>query len=69
MKKERFLYTSLDNLPLSLSADDIAVILNISRTRVYQLLHEGIIPKMCFGQRMVIPRDRFLEWMKKELGE
>ena len=35
MKKERPLYTSVDNLPLSLMADDVAAILNISRTRVY----------------------------------
>ena len=67
MKKERTLYTSLDNLPLSLKANDVAAILNISRTRVYQLLHEGVIPKLCFGQRMIIPRDRFLEWMEEQI--
>lgn len=67
MKKERSLYTSLDNLPLSLTADDVAAILNISRTRVYQLLHEGVIPKISFGQRMIIPRDCFLEWMEKQI--
>ncbi len=67
MKKERPLYTSVDNLPLSLMADDVAAILNISRTRVYHLLHESDIPKICFGHRMVIPRDRFLEWMEKQI--
>ncbi len=69
MKKERPLYTSLDQLPLSLNADDIAEVLNISRGQAYTLLHREDFPTIHIGKRMVTPRGRFLEWMKKELGE
>lgn len=69
MKKERPLYTSLDQLPLSLNADDIAEVLNISRGQAYTLLHREDFPTIHIGKRMVVPRGRFLEWMKKELGE
>ncbi len=69
MKKERPLYTSLDQLPLSLNADDIAEVLNISRGQAYTLLHREDFPTIHIGKRMVTPRGRFLEWMKKKLGE
>ena len=69
MKKERPLYTSLDQLPLSLNADDIAEVLNISRGQAYTLLHREDFPTIHIGKRMVAPRGRFLEWMKRELGE
>ncbi len=62
-------YTSLDQLPLSLNADDIAEVLNISRGNAYTLLHREDFPTIRIGKRMVAPRDRFLEWMKKELGK
>lgn len=68
MKKDRK-YSSLDQLPLSLNADDIAEVLNISRGNAYTLLHREDFPTIRIGKRMVAPRDRFLEWMKKELGK
>ena len=37
MKKERKLYTSFEQLPLTLNADDIAAYLNISRGNAYTL--------------------------------
>ena len=39
MKKARKLYTSFEQLPLTLNADDIAAYLNISRGNAYTLLH------------------------------
>ena len=69
MKKERPLYTSLDQLPLSLNADDIAEVLNISRGNAYTLLHREDFPTIHIGKRMVVPRARFIQWMKNQLPE
>ena len=57
MKKDEP-YSSLDQLPLTLNADDIAKALNISRGNAYTLLH-----------RVLAPRDRFLEWMQNHVND
>ena len=44
MKKARKLYTSFEQLPLTLNADDIAAYLNISRGNAYTLLHREDFP-------------------------
>ena len=67
MKKDRK-YFSLDQLPLSLNADDIAEVLNISRGNAYTLLHREDFPTIRIGKRMVAPRDRFLEWMQEHVN-
>ena len=68
MKKDRK-YFSLDQLPLSLNADDIAEVLNISRGNAYTLLHREDFPTIRIGKRMVAPRDRFLEWMQNHVND
>ena len=68
MKKDRK-YFSLDQLPLSLNADDIAEVLNISRGNAYTLLHREDFPTIRIGKRMVVPRDRFLEWMQNHVND
>ena len=67
MKKDRK-YFSLDQLPLSLNADDIAEVLNISRGNAYTLLHREDFPTIRIGKRMVAPRDRFIEWMQEHVN-
>ena len=37
--KEKITYSSLDQLPLALCAEDVAQALNISRGNAYALLH------------------------------
>ncbi len=68
MKKEKNLYTSFDQLPLSLSAEDIAAVLNISRGNAYTLLHREDFPTLRIGKRMISPRNQFLEWMSQQMS-
>ena len=68
MNKEQK-YTSLDQLPLSLNANDIAEVLNISRGNAYTLMHREDFPTIHIGKRMVVPRARFIQWMKNQLPE
>ena len=56
-------YTSYDQLPLILNACDVAKVLGISRSAAYSILHNCKFPTIKIGKRMVVPRDKFIEWI------
>lgn len=58
-------YTSFDELPLTLNAEDIQAVMNISRAGAYTLMHREDFPTIRIGKRMVVPREKFLEWREK----
>ena len=59
-----FNYTSFDQLPLVLNADQLAKVLGISRANAYALLHSKGFPTLRIGKRMVVPKDKLLEWLE-----
>ena len=61
-------YTSLEQLPLALSAEDVAQVLGISRANAYTLMHSKDFPTIFFGKRMIVPRDKLIEWMEQQLS-
>ena len=61
-------YTSYDQLPLALNADDVAAVLGISRANAYTLMHSKDFPTICIGKRMIVPRDKFIEWMDLQIS-
>ncbi len=61
-------YTSKDNLPTTLSVEDVAAFLGISRVGAYNLSHAVGFPSIRIGRRILIPRDRFIEWIEKQPG-
>ena len=67
MKKDEP-YSSLDQLPLTLNADDIAKALNISRGKAYTLLHREDFPTLLIGKRMLVPKDKLLAWIDRNTG-
>ena len=58
-------YITYDQLPLMLNAEDVQAVMNISRAGAYQLMHRADFPTILIGKRMVVPRDKFLEWVEK----
>ncbi len=62
-------YTSFDQLPLVLNADEVAKVLGISRSNVYCLMHAKGFPTMTIGKRMVVTRDKLVEWMEKQAAK
>ena len=59
-------YTNLDELPLTLTATEAAAVLRISRSKVYELTHTASFPAIRIGNRVVIPRDKLIEWMNEQ---
>lgn len=62
------IYTSLEQLPLALSAEDVAQVLGISRANAYALMHSKGFPTLKIGKRMTVPKDKLIEWMEKRLA-
>ena len=65
MKK---IYTALEQLPLALSAEDVAQVLGISRANAYALMHSKGFPTLKIGKRMTVPKDKLIEWMEKRMA-
>lgn len=59
------IYKSLDDLPLMLNAEDIKVIMNISRAGAYQLMHREDFPTISVGKRLLVPRTQFIFWLNQ----
>ena len=54
---------SYDELQLFLNAEMLAEVLGISQAGAYELLHTDSFPKLQIGNRLVIPKDKFVEWV------
>lgn len=57
------IYTSYDQLPLTLRAEEVAQILSISRAGAYQLFHREDFPCVKLGKRMLVERDKLFAWL------
>ena len=63
MKERKITFTSVNQLPLTLTADQVASVLSISRANSYTLMHSKGFPTIRIGKRMVVHRDKLIEWM------
>ena len=61
-------YTSLDQLPITLKADELAAVLGISRAGAYTLMRSKGFPTIFIGKRMVVYRDKFIQWMNEQVS-
>ena len=73
IKKERLkmkecIYKSYDELPLMLNVETIKNVLGISLTSAYELMHEKDFPSIKIGNRIIVPKDKFRDWIDKRSG-
>ena len=54
-------YKSYDELPLFLNAATVASVLGVSPSSGYELMHESGFPSLRIGNRIVVPKDRFIQ--------
>ena len=58
-------YKSYDELPLFLNAEMVANVLGVSSTVCYEMMHAGKLPVLRIGSRLIVPKEKFLEWIEK----
>ena len=57
-----------DNLPAVLNANQLAAALGISRAGAYQLLNTSTFPTLRIGKRLLVPKDKLVEWIEQNTG-
>ena len=62
MKRSEF--KSYDELPLFLNAELVAQVLGIAPSSAYELMHEPEFPTLRIGNRMVVPKEKFIQWVE-----
>ncbi len=63
MKKSE--YRSYDELPLFLNAEMVARVLGVSPSSGYELMHTSGFPVLRVGNRMVVPKEKFIQWVEQ----
>ncbi len=58
-------YTSYDELPLFLNSDLVAKTLGIAPSSAYELMHKKDFPTLYIGNRMVVPKEKFIQWVEE----
>ena len=54
-----------DELPLFLNAEMVANVLGVSSTICYEMMHAGKLPVLRIGSRLIVPKEKFLQWIEK----
>lgn len=60
-------YKTYDDLPLFLNAETVAGVLGISPSSAYELMHEPGFPVLRVGKRLVVPKEKFRDWVERSL--
>lgn len=62
-------FSTLEEMPMILSADHIAMFMGISRSSAYTLMHSQGFPLVRIGKRMLCPKDKFIQWLDAQVQE
>lgn len=57
------MYKHYDELPLFLNSETVAKTLGVSPSSAYELMHEPGFPMLRIGNRMVVPKEQFIQWV------
>ena len=61
-------YQSYDDLPLFLNVNLVAQVLGVSISTAYEVMHEPGFPVLRVGSRMVVPKEKFVQWAEEQVG-
>ena len=59
------IYKDYEELPLFLNAATVAKVLGVSPSSGYELMHEPDFPVLKIGSRLVVPKEKFVEWVSQ----
>ena len=60
--------TSYEDLPLFLNAHLLSEVLGVSISTAYELLNDPGFPTLRVGSRMVVPKEKFIQWAEGQSG-
>lgn len=58
-------FKDYSELPLFLNAELVAKVLGVSPSSSYELMHEPGFPILKIGNRMVVPKEKFIQWVEQ----
>ncbi len=64
-RMKQSIYKTYDDLPLFLNATMVAQVLGISAASSYELMHEKDFPVLKVGNRMIVPKEKFITWVEQ----
>ena len=59
---------SYADLPLFLNAHLVAQVLGVSISTAYEVMYEPSFPTLRVGSRMVVPKEKFIQWAEEQSG-
>lgn len=65
MMSNQLSYRDVQDLPLVMTPEDIAKVLQISRNTAYEVVHREDFPVFKIGKQYRVSRENFIEWTKK----
>ena len=68
IKMKESAYKHYEELPLFLNSETVAKVLSVSQSSGYELMHEPGFPMLRIGNRMVVPKEQFIQWVKEHTG-
>lgn len=58
-------FKSYDDLPLFLNATMVAKVLGVAPSSSYELMHKADFPVLKIGNRLVVPKEKFIQWVEQ----
>ena len=62
-------YKTYDDLPMFINVPALSKLFGISQSSCYELMHEKDFPSLRIGSRIVVPRDKLIEWIEARVGQ
>ena len=59
-------YKSFDELPLMLTVEEVAGVLGIGIAHAYEVARRRDFPTIKIGSRIIVPRDRLIQWLEEQ---
>ena len=65
MKKDKMIerYSSYEDVPLFLDANDIVKVLGLSRSNVYEMMRANDFPALVIGGRKMVRKEKLFAWL------
>lgn len=61
-------FRDYSELPLFLNAELVAKVLGVSPSSGFELMREPGFPVLKIGSRMVVPKEKFIQWVEEHTG-